>query len=212
MSTRIVSQNEGRVVTRAEFLTALYHDAPPDLQLELRCIHPVSHQVRTLWTVVGNEKQVHQTIQQALQLNREGFGLYFAPCLRSEQKGKASSARLVPALWLDVDCEDDAQQREQALSSLQSFEPSPSAIVNSGGGWHGYWFLNEAFLLNSDEDSKHVEAILQGLFKALDGDEGYVKSVASIMRLPDSTNTKPERGWRDSQHSLHGCDSSLPTE
>lgn len=194
MSTRIVSQNEGRVVTRAEFLTALYHDAPPDLQLELRCIHPVSHQVRTLWTAVGDETQVQQTIQQALQFNREGYGLYFAPCLRSEQKGSANSAALVPTLWIDVDCEDDAQEREQALLKLQSFEPVPSAIVNSGGGWHCYWFLTEAFLLNSDEDGKYIEAILQGLFKALDGDEGYVKSVASIMRLPDSTNTKPERG------------------
>ncbi|NJO82940.1 MAG: DUF927 domain-containing protein, partial [Blastochloris sp.] len=33
-----------------------------------------------------------------------------------------------------------------------------------------------------------------GLFSALGGDPGYVKSVASVMRLPDSVNTKPERG------------------
>ncbi len=35
---------------------------------------------------------------------------------------------------------------------------------------------------------------LRGLFVAVGGDPDYAKSVASLMRLPDMVNTKPERG------------------
>ncbi|MEL6526926.1 MAG: hypothetical protein AAFQ07_14575, partial [Chloroflexota bacterium] len=84
-------------------------------------------------------------------------------------------------------------QRDKTLAKLETFEPAPSIIVDSGGGWHGYWLLDEPYQLEEDENKKYIKLILEGLFSALDGDEGYVKSVASVMRLPDSTNTKPER-------------------
>ena len=48
-------------------------------------------------------------------------------------------------------------------------------------------------MLETDDDKQKISRIMQGLFASLDGDEGYVKSVASVMRLPDSINTKPER-------------------
>ncbi|NUO16962.1 MAG: hypothetical protein HUU03_11040 [Planctomycetaceae bacterium] len=67
-------------------------------------------------------------------------------------------------------------------------------IIDSGGGWHGYWLLDEPFQLQSDADRQKIADILRGLFAALGGDPEYVKTVAGIMRLPDSVNTKPERG------------------
>ena len=44
------------------------------------------------------------------------------------------------------------------------------------------------------DSRKQTAGILRGLFSALGGDPQYVKSVASVMRLPGSVNTKPERG------------------
>ncbi|MBK8027002.1 MAG: hypothetical protein IPK19_37855 [Chloroflexi bacterium] len=41
---------------------------------------------------------------------------------------------------------------------------------------------------------RRAAGILRGLFETLGGDPGYAKSVASMMRLPGSINTKPERG------------------
>ncbi|MEO1647129.1 MAG: hypothetical protein AAFR67_18225, partial [Chloroflexota bacterium] len=110
-----------------------------------------------------------------------------------EQIGKTEHAAIATALWIDIDCDDDVAQRDKALAKLEAFEPAPSIIVDSGGGWHGYWLLNKPYFLDSEERKNHIKLILEGLFSALDGDEGYVKSVASVMRLPDSTNTKPER-------------------
>ena len=186
----IITQNVLPVANCDEFLNALYLNAPEGLFLELRCIHPTDGQVRSLWTDVHNLKA---TLEQAKKLNEQGYGIYYAPCLRSEQKGNESTSRLLPALWIDIDCDDDDQQRKQGLNKLKTFDPAPSIILNSGGGWHGYWLLNEPFMLETDEHKNKVSAILKGLFTALDGDEGYVKSVASIMRLPSTHNTKPER-------------------
>ncbi len=178
---------------RRTFLAALYAAAPDDLYLELRCIHPTNGDVRSLWAHMGNKAERTAIFKQAERLNQEGFGLYFAPCLRKTKQGKAEAAALVPALWIDIDCDRD-EQRDKALARLREFDPAPSFIVDSGGGWHGYWLLDKPFLLENDTDRQQVAAILRGLFAALGGDDYYVKSTASVMRLPDSINTKPERG------------------
>ena len=194
MNTSIITQNETKVANRPAFLNALYQTTPENLYLEIRCIHPITAQVRSLWSPIGDEVQRNRVLEQANQLNREGYGIYFAPCLRREQKGSAEYAAVATALWVDIDCDDELLRRDKALSKLESFQLMPSAVIDSGGGWHGYWLLEEPYQLDSDEHRKHIALILQGLFTALDGDEGYVKSVASVMRLPDSINTKPERG------------------
>jgi hypothetical protein len=177
-----------------DFLRALYSGAPDDLYFELRCIHPASADARSFWSRVGDKRTLTSALNRATALNREGgYGLYFAPCLRSARQGTAEAAALLPALWVDLDCDDDAARRAAALAKLHTFNPPPSAIIDSGGGLHAYWLLSEPVTL--DENSrKQTAGILRGLFSALGGDPQYVKSVASVMRLPSSLNTKPERG------------------
>ncbi len=179
---------------RHEFLNALYKGSPEELYLELRCIHPTTGEARSLWGRIGNKRELAAALKQAEALNREGFGVYFAPCLRKAKQGKAEAAALVPALWVDIDCDGDAHQRAQNLTRLRDFNPAPSFIIDSGGGWHGYWLLDERFPLQRDADRQKIAGMLRGLFAALGGDPEYVKTVAGIMRLPDSVNTKPERG------------------
>jgi hypothetical protein len=191
--TQKTTSHNARIVARDDFLATLYAQQPTELWLELRCIHPETGEVKVFWTQPGNQKQRESMLEQADKLNHERFGVYFAPCLRREKKGSAASAALVPALWVDVDCDGDPNKRDKGLAKLREFEPAPSIIVDSGGGWHGYWLLDDPFLLNSHEDKQRIAKILHGLFTVLDGDEAYVKSVASVMRLPESINTKPQR-------------------
>ena len=94
----------------------------------------------------------------------------------------------MPALWIDIDSAPDERQRD--YDRLCAFDPAPSFIVDSGGGWHAYWLLDEPLALQNDADRQNVASLLRGLFASLGGDPGYVKSVASVMRLPDSINTK----------------------
>ena len=196
MTQKMISNNTSREIqsiNQNDFLHILYPQCSTEHWLELRCIHPTTQEVKTFWAQINNQKQIEAVLKRIAKLNTEGFGLYFAPCLRKEKKGSAASAIMLPALWVDVDCDDDLQQRDKTLAKLSDFEPAPSIIIDSGGGWHAYWLLDEPFLLETDEDKQKISQIMQGLFMALDGDEGYVKSVASIMRLPNSINTKPER-------------------
>ncbi len=177
-----------------DFLRALYSGAPDDLYFELRCIHPTNGDARSFWGKVGDKRTLTNALNRGTALNHEsGYGLYFAPCLRREKQGKAEAAALLPALWVDLDCDDDAARRAVALTKLHTFDLPPSAIIDSGGGLHAYWLLSEPVML--DENSrKQAAGILRRLFSALGGDPQYVKSVASVMRLPNSLNTKPERG------------------
>ncbi len=191
--TQKTTVNNERIAARDDFLGALYAQPSTELWLELRCIHPETGEVRSFWVQPGSQKQRETVLKQADKLNGEGYGVYFAPCLRREKKGNTASAALLPALWVDVDCDGDTHQRDQNLTRLKDFDPAPSIIVDSGGDWHGYWLLDEPFALETDVHRQKIAHILHGLFAALDGDEAYVKSVASVMRLPESINTKPQR-------------------
>jgi len=187
------SDAPGNKPDRGDFLRALYRGAPDELYIELRCIHPTTSDAKSYWSRVGDKRTLSSAFTRATTLNREGYGFYFAPCLRATKSGKADAAALLPALWVDLDCDDDPAQREAALKKLHTFDPPPSVVIDSGGGQHAYWLLDTPVTL--DETSrKQTAGILRGLFSALGGDPQYVKSVASVMRLPGSVNTKPERG------------------
>ena len=190
LNDSMITQNVLHVANCETFLDTLYVSAPQELLLEIRCIHPVNGKVRSLWAPVHDRKAI---LEQATQLNEEGYGIYFAPCLRKEKKGSVASANMLPALWVDIDCDDGPVHRETALKRLSDFDSAPSIIIDSGGGWHGYWLLDEPFMLETEDDKQKISQIMQGLFVALGGDKNYVKSVASIMRLPATINTKPER-------------------
>ncbi len=177
-----------------DFLKALFADAPHELYLELRCIHPVSENRRVLWSKVHDQHSLGTAFGQAAALNQQGYGVYFAPCPRRDKQSGAEAAVLLPAVWLDIDSDGDAAGRIGALARLQAFDVLPSAIVDSGGGLHAYWLLTEAMHLDDAVARERAASILRGLFLRLGGDPSYVKSVASIMRLPGSVNTKPERG------------------
>jgi hypothetical protein len=86
--TQKATLDNARIATRADFLAALYPNASDKLRMELRCIHPETGEVRTFWTQPHNQA----IFKQADRLNGEGYGVYFAPCLRREKKGNAASA------------------------------------------------------------------------------------------------------------------------
>jgi len=187
------SDAPGNKPERSDFLRALYGNAPDNLYIELRCIHPATGDAKAFWSKVGDKSSLTTAFNRAKTLNAEGYGVYFAPCLRVTKSGKADAAAVMPALWVDIDCDDEPARRADALTKLNDFTPPPSAVIDSGGGLHAYWLLEEPISLD-ENTRKQAENILRGLFTALGGDPQYVKSVASVMRLPGSVNTKPERG------------------
>lgn len=189
--------------TRRDFLAALYQGSPEELYFELRCIHPITNEVRNLWSTIGDKRNLANSFRQAEKLNKEGFSLYFAPCLRSTKSGKKEAAALVTALWADLDCDHDPRKREVALAKLREFDPAPSMLIDSGGGYHPYWLLDKPYDLKDKEQKQHFSAILRGLSKAVGGDPEYTASPAAVIRLPGSINTKLGRGGDVTILELH---------
>jgi hypothetical protein len=97
---------------------------------------------------------------------------------RDWTRGKKMNIKLAGALWCDVDAKSFEGGKEEALSQFVNL-PKPSLLVDTGGGYHGYWFLREV-----TEDIKLVERINKGIATVLGGDP--VHDCTRITRLPGS--------------------------
>src|SRR5690606_37969736 len=69
--------------------------------------------------------------------------------------------------------------------SLRQFNPRPSCIVHSGGGYHAYWWLEQP-----TREPDKARRILHALAKRLGGDH---MSIAQSLRVVGSINTKLAR-------------------
>lgn len=103
--------------------------------------------------------------------------------------------------WLHVDIdpragEDLAEERQRALnlltSKLPAGVPEPTVVVFSGGGYQGFWKLEEPIQVNGDidraEDAKRYNQQLEVLFGA-----DNCHNIDRIMRLPGTVNMPDEK-------------------
>lgn len=149
--------------------------------------------------------------------------LYFHvnPALRDLHK-KAEKADIAALEWLHVDIdprpgEDIEEERERALRLLREATPSPTVIVDSGGGYQGFWRLDTPVPINGDvptaEDLERYNIQLEREFSA-----DNCHNVDRIMRLPGTINVpdakKRKKGrvprlatvveFNDATHPLEG--------
>ncbi|MEZ4666538.1 MAG: DNA-primase RepB domain-containing protein [Anaerolineae bacterium] len=125
------------------------------------------------------------TLGRLLDTNAMGWGAYFAVGLRKLgltrwKRGGLSEVAALPAFYTDIDGLADA-----TLIRLREARLPPSVIVDSGGGVHAYWLLEEPIA-----DLHTARLVLQGLAQTFGGDR---LSPAQSLRLPGTVNTKPER-------------------
>ena len=100
----------------------------------------------------------------------------------------------VPALWVDLDPESVASDelegwQRSAHRKLMTFVPSPSLVVFSGRGYHGYWLFDEPVrVCDGGDRARLVVDANQVLERRLDGDS--VSDLARVMRVPGTVNLK----------------------
>lgn len=113
------------------------------------------------------------------------------PCM-GDMTRKAERADVARLSWLHVDIdpragEDIDKEQQRALKLLQDFQPAPSAIVFSGGGYQGFWRLSDGMEINGEEakfeQAKRYNLQLEILFGA-----DNCHNVDRIMRLPGTIN------------------------
>lgn len=134
-----------------------------------------------------------------LWLNRHNGSdnLYFHvnPVMHDLSK-KAEREDIDSMAWLHVDIdpragEDLEQERQRALGllteRLPNDVPAPTVVVFSGGGYQGFWRLEEPYSINGEPD-RYEEAKRYNMQLELDFGADNCHNVDRIMRLPGTIN------------------------
>lgn len=124
----------------------------------------------------------------------DGIGTYFGVCTRREGAKNGGLEDIVEcvALWADIDCLKQGIPGDEAIRALDFLPFPPSIVVNSGGGLHAYWQLEEAINVTvGSQQCEHVVSALKSLARVVAGDM-KVCDLARIMRLPGTRNSKAE--------------------
>jgi hypothetical protein len=121
----------------------------------------------------------------------------------TEVSSKPSKRDMAQMDWLHVDVDprvppqeaktqedlDDHNMRERGriLAQLMKFEPPPTVIVDSGGGFQGFWRLDPPQQIGGSEaTANQLEAYNRQLEHLLGGDHCF--NIDRIMRLPGTLN------------------------
>lgn len=84
---------------------------------------------------------------------------------------------------------DPTRYKALALAHVQTCKPSPSVIVDSGGGYQCYWLLRETFHIETDADRERAKDAQRRWVHYVGGDPG-VNDLRRVLRLPGSRNYK----------------------
>jgi hypothetical protein len=141
--------------------------------------HPSRH-VR-----IGDGNALGDALRNLDDANRQGWSAFVAiglrrPGLSRWQRGRAEDVIALPAVFVDID-----NPSADTLKRLRHFNPRPSCIIYSGGGYHAYWWLQAP--TRELDKARHI---LHALAASLGGDH---MSIAQSLRLVGSINTKPVR-------------------
>jgi predicted P-loop ATPase len=95
----------------------------------------------------------------------------------------------VNALYSEHDAKDFDGSKERALAHVKALPAQPSVTIDSGGGYHSYWLLNEPFIIRDDEDREYIADIQRRWVEFVGSDDG-AKDLARILRVPGTRNSK----------------------
>lgn len=120
-----------------------------------------------------------------------------------ELSGRAALVRAEHPEWPERKIESEAREnytdgllaaflghyKALALAHVESMDPAPSVVVDSGRGYHCYWLLADPFY-TIKEPARQRAASLQAAWVNLMGGDPGAKDLARVLRLPGTVNTK----------------------
>lgn len=160
---------------------------------------------KSLWYPVTRFQETLPEIAN-LALNKHdvyyGIGLYREKKSKNE-RGKASEVSYLPGLWMDIDCSEGTHTEKslptfnEALEFLNRHLPSPSIVVNSGGGLHAYWLFKQGIEIATPSESKQISELIQNFqstIRQFGQQQGWkfdnTSDLARVLRVPGTLNYK----------------------
>lgn len=128
------------------------------------------------------------------ELCNQGIDVYFGVNPRVGQGGKKDNVHWVTSFHAEIDygsnhAKDSIHKTyEDALLKINAFNPKPTIVIHSGGGFHCYWALQSPVKV-SDYSVQQLEAINKGLTRKLGGDVG-TQDISRVLRVPGTYNFK----------------------
>ena len=108
-------------------------------------------------------------------------------------KAKKSDIAAARALHVDVDPrvgEPIDAERERILSDLRAYNPKPTVIVDSGGGFQAFWLFDGPVLLPGvpDDDTRHLPIETRSRYIEAEVQADTCHNIDRVMRLPGTIN------------------------
>lgn len=151
---------------------------------------PIQNKRTVYWVHVGSmwrEQEREPTEMQINDVRDRGGAIYFVPNelgdKRNQKNHLRDHANVVSFNAFFMDFDNGAKQEQ--MTRIRGIGLTPSAIVESGNGYHVYFEFEEPAILEPAAWS----AVQTGLAKRFGGDTA-VSDPARLMRLPGSYHTK----------------------
>lgn len=188
-----------------EAVTFLEHFRPggPWVLTAIEVDPPNGQKPRVPTKTLTNHDEVRRWV---LEFSGGGWNQYFTvnrTFMPMSKKAKKIDIAAAVALHVDVDPragEDLELERKRALKVLREYEPAPSVIIDSGGGFQGFWLLNAPVELvgDPDDDARHFPVEDRNRHIAIGLQADNCHNIDRIMRLPGSVN------WPDAKKRKKG--------
>ena len=148
------------------------------------------------------------------------FGVHPSRTRKSpSQRTLESDVAAINCLFADIDGKSFPGGKTAAASHIKSLFPRPTVIIDSGGGYHCYWILQDPFILDTPLKEEVAKALQIRWVPYVKGDKA-VHDLARILRAPGTQNYKysPPRHVRtvyenlDNLYDLDELETLLPTD
>jgi P4 family phage/plasmid primase-like protien len=173
-----------RIATALAFLRSIF---APDDWIEIRLL-PLGD---SRWFRHSDDGEAHRAMAWAAERNAREHrpdNVYFGVHPRTAHglKGDENVAQFSALIadWDDTSPDDAIARCEQAGL------PALNRVVFSGGGTHGYWFLESPIT-----DPESYRALIRGIAAAV-GSDKCVHNPERLLRVPGFDNVKPDRPGR----------------
>jgi len=107
----------------------------------------------------------------------------------ADERARIGTIAAVNCVFAEFDAKDYGGDKAATLAHVDGLAVSPSVVIDSGGGYHCYWFLRSPFIFAEQADRDRARQ-LQAAWVAYVGGDGGAKDLARVLRVPGTVNSK----------------------